>query len=199
MLEYIGKFKDTIVHVPSLSPQDQVRFFHKGLREPLRTKCACNHLGEEFATFKDICTFALGEERRMKVMGKQTYGAYVVVQSAMGATPMETEDAMGAFQATKSKASSKKRKSREGQVNKTTARPTKGGYKKAKGGNTKPSQGRPLAQGVSDPQAKSKIVDRWGNFLTKGEVKRRQEHNLCFTCNEPRSSGHPDGKCPHRK
>jgi hypothetical protein len=167
VLEYMGKFKDTIVHVPTLGAQDQVRFFHKGLREPLRTKCACNHLGEEFANLKEICTFALGEERRLKVMGKLTHGAFYVVQNAMGATTMDTEDATGNFQATNGKAASNKRKAQE--------------------------------QVSNDPYALSKIVDRWGHYLTKGEVKRRQEQNLCYTCNESRSSGHPGGKCPHRE
>jgi hypothetical protein len=197
VLEYIGKFKDTIVHVPTLGAQDQVRFFHKGLKEPLRTKCACNHLGEEFATLKEICTFALGEERRLKVMGKLTQGSYAIVQSAMGATPMETDDAKGAFQDTKGKSVSKKRKA-QGRANQATAKPAKGGNKKAKGNASKASQGQKREQGSSYSHEPSKIVDRYGNYLTKGEVSRRMKQNICFTCGEPRSIGHPDGKCPHR-
>jgi hypothetical protein len=198
VLEYIGKFKDTIVHVPTLSAQDQVRFFHKGLKEPLRTKCACNHLGEEFETLKEICTFALGEERRLKVMGKLSHGAYAVVQSAKGAMPMEVEEAnKGAFQATKGKTASRKRKA-QGTANAATAKTTKGGYKKAKGNTGKASVGQKPGQGPSNPHEPSTIVDRFGRTLTKSEVGRRMQQNICFTCGEPRNVGHPEGKCPHR-
>jgi hypothetical protein len=67
--EYLGAFKDVIVHIPGLDNQDQVRWFHKGLKEPLRTRSACDAKGREFANLKEIAEFALGEERRLRIMG----------------------------------------------------------------------------------------------------------------------------------
>ena len=67
VVDYVSLFKDVLRDLPDTSEGDKIRWFQAGLLPPLRTACAVDYRGREFATLDDCIQHAYGEERKLKV------------------------------------------------------------------------------------------------------------------------------------
>ena len=68
VVDYVSMFRDVIRDLPDTSEGDRIRWFQSGLLPALRTACAVDYRGREFATLDDCIQHAYGEERKLKVV-----------------------------------------------------------------------------------------------------------------------------------
>jgi hypothetical protein len=67
VVDYVGLYQDVVRDVPDMTEGEKIRWFQAGLIPALRTTCACDYRGCEFAKLEDCIQHAYGEERKLKI------------------------------------------------------------------------------------------------------------------------------------